>query len=163
MKAKIASAQGTCQGGVAGVPTGWAHTAHVVGAQPIFGGPGAVTGSQPANRPFGVTGVWTSLTVGEDASYTATLTKVAGPRGGAAKKIATLSGLARASYKPGLNFRARKPFAAGHYQFTVLLKAATNPTRTTTLVSRTFRIGAPKQKVTSKPKPRPAPTIKKTK
>lgn len=169
MKAKIASAQGTCQGGVAGVPTGWAHTGHVLGAQPIFGGPGAATGSQPASRPFGVTGVWTSLTVGEDASYTATLTKVAGPKGGAPKKIATLSGLARASYKPGLNFRVRKPFAAGYYQFTVVLKAATNPARTTTLVSRTFRIGAPKPKAQQKgtakpkPKPRPAPTIKKTK
>jgi hypothetical protein len=173
MKAKIASAQGSCQGGVAGIPTRWAHTRQVVGAQPIFGGPGAGTGSQPASRRFGVTGVWTSLIVGEDASYTARLTKVAEPRGGPGKTIATRTGLAKASHRPGVNFTAPKPFAAGYYRFTIVLRAATNPARTTTLVSRTFEIGGsvpdakPRATGQAGPKPakkaQPASTIKRTK
>jgi hypothetical protein len=184
MKAKIASAQGNCQGGVQGIARAWSHTTQVIGAQAIFGGPGTEPGSQPANRPLGTTGVWTSLTVGEDALYTATLTKVAGSTGGAPATIGTLTGTARASYKPGLNFKTTRPLAPGYYQYAVELKAATNPSRTTTLTSKTFTIGnpltttsttttkakgnptaKPKSKPTAKPKSKPKrpPKAKKTK
>jgi len=162
MKAKIASAQGSCQGGVPGIARTWSHTTQVIGAQAIFGGPGTEPGSQPDRRPLGTTGVWTSLTVGEDALYTATLSKVGGPAGGAAKTLATLSGTAKASYKPGLNFKVPKPFAAGYYQFSVVLKAATNPSRTTSLISKTFTIGNPDSATAAKGKPavKPRPTAK---
>jgi len=179
LKAKIASAQGNCQGGVPGIARTWSHTTQVIGAQPIFGGPGTAPGSQPDDRPLGTTGVWTSLTVGEDATYMATLTKVAGAAGGAAKAIATLTGTAKASYKPGLNFKVPKPFATGYYQFSVVLRAATNQSRTTTLISRTFTIGNPLAvsqatgtptpnprqhgKVKPKGKSKPTPKVKKTK
>jgi hypothetical protein len=143
MKNKIASAQGNCQGGVAGVPRTWSHTAQVIGAQGIFGGPGTDVGSAAANKPAGAMGVWTSLTVNEDATYTATLSQVSGPAGGGGKTIATLTGTAKAYFKPGLNFRSPRPLATGYYQVAIALKAATNPSRTTTLTSKTFQVGKP--------------------
>jgi hypothetical protein len=73
--------------------------------------------------------------VNEDATYTATLTQ-----GG--RTVATLTGTAKAYYKPGLNFRLGKLLPSGTYQFTVVVKAATNPTRTTTLTSKSFTIGS---------------------
>ncbi|MFL5954604.1 MAG: hypothetical protein ACJ76I_10900 [Gaiellaceae bacterium] len=143
MKAKIASAQGLCQGGVVGISQAWAHTTQVVGAQAIFGGPGAALGSQPIDKRAGATGAWTSVTATEDATYTATLSHVAGPKGGGAKKVARLIGTAQANYRPGLHFVLRKPLRVAYYQFTVVLKAVTNPSRTTTLTSKTFRVGKP--------------------
>ena len=155
VKGKIASARGLCQGGVAGVPQGWQHTTQVIGAQGIFGGPGTDVGSQPSAKPAGIKVLWSSFTVSEDATYTATVTKA----GGGA--VATLTGLAKAYYKPGLKFPLKK-LAAGSYQFQVVLKAATNPSRTTTLTSSTFTVGkaAPakgKPKPTKKPKPSKKP------
>jgi hypothetical protein len=141
MKAKIASAQGICQGGVYGVKQAWSHTTQVIGAQGIFGGPGTDPGSQPTDEPAGTRGVWTSLTVGEDATYTARLSQVTGPDGITPKTIASLSGTAKASYRPGLNFKLAAPVPAGCYQFGIVLKAATNPARKTTLSSKTFLIG----------------------
>jgi hypothetical protein len=142
MKNKIASAKGTCQGGVPGIPQTWAHTDQVIGAQGIFGGPGTSTGSQPTNKPAGATGAWTSVTVNEDATYSATLSKVTGPTGGGAKAAApALTGTAQAYFKPGLHFVSTKPLAAGYYQFSIVLKAATNPSRMTTLTSKAFMVG----------------------
>ncbi len=120
VKAKIASAKGLCQGGVAGIPQTWAHTTSVVGAQSTFGGPGGSVG----------------LTVGEDANYTARLLKVPGGAVGA-----PLVGLANAYYKPRLGF-ATRTLPAGTYQFQIGLTAATNPSRTTTLTSPTFTLGS---------------------
>jgi hypothetical protein len=131
MKTKIDSAKGNCQG----ANETWSHATGVIGAQGIFGGPGTDVGSQPGSKPAGVTGVWTSFTVNEDATYTATLTQ-----GG--RTVATLTGTAKAYYKPGLNFRLGKLLPSGTYQFTVVVKAATNPTRTTTLTSKSFTIGS---------------------
>jgi hypothetical protein len=164
MKTKIASAKGNCQGGVQGIAQNWSHTEQVMGALGIFGGPGTDTGSQPTDKPAATTGVWTSLTVNEDATYVATLSQVTGPTGGGAKSIASLTGTAKAYFKPGLNFKASKPLAAGFYQFTIVLKAATNPSRTTTLTSKTFKVGTPGGSTTTKPKPtkaKPKPTKKK--
>jgi hypothetical protein len=141
MKAKIASAQGNCQGGVYGVSSRWSHATQVIGAQGIFGGPGADPGSQPIDKPVGARGLWTSLTVSEDAAYIARLLRVTGPDGGGAKAVASLTGTAKASYRPGLNFKLPAPLPAGCYQFGIVLKAATNPARTTTLTSKTFLVG----------------------
>jgi hypothetical protein len=141
MKAKIASAAGNCQGGVFGVPRTWSHTTRVIGAQGIFGGPGTDPGSQPADKPAGTRGVWTSLTASEDATYTARLFQVAGPDGAGARAVASLTGTAKAWYRPGLNFKLPTPLAVGCYQFGIVLKAATNPFRTTTLTSKTFLVG----------------------
>jgi len=156
MKTKIATAKGNCQGGVAGIPQSWSHATGVLGTQGIFGGPGTDAGSQPGKKPAGVTGLWTSFTANEDATYVATLTQ-----GG--KAVASLTGTAKAYYKPGLNFRLTRFLPNGTYQFTVVLKAATNPSRTTTLSSKPFTVGnganatksKPKLKAKGKPKPKP--------
>lgn len=165
MKTKIATAKGLCQGGVNGIAQTWAHTEQVIGAQGIFGGPGTDVGSQPGDKPAGATGAWSSLTVNEDATYTASLNQVSGPSGGGAKQVASLTGTAKAYFKPGLHFTSPRPLAAGFYQFSILLKAATNPARTTTLTSRVFKVGSPaggkttskgkKGKTKGKPKPKP--------
>jgi hypothetical protein len=143
MKAKIASAHGNCQGGVPGIAQTWAHTEQVIGALGIFGGPGTDVGSQPTDKPAGTTGAWTSVTVNEDATYVATLSQVTSPSGGGAKTIASLTGTAKAYFKPGLHFTSSTPLAPGYYQFGIVLKAATNPSRTTTLTSKTFKVGTP--------------------
>jgi hypothetical protein len=156
MKAKIASAQGNCQGGVAGVPQTWRHTAKVIGAVGILGGAGTRPGSQPTNRRFGVTGVFTSVTANEDATYRAFLLRVKGPakataklaRG--AKAVVTLTGLARAYRRPGLHLQSKKRLPVGYYRISIVLRAATNPLRSTTLTSRSFTVGKP----SAKPKPK---------
>jgi hypothetical protein len=169
MKAKIASAQGNCQGGVAGVAQTWAHTARVVGAAGILGGPGTKPGSQPTNRRFGVRSVRTSMTAHEDATYRAFLLRVKAPakataklaRG--AKTVVTLTGLAHAYFRPGLRFTAKKPLPVGYYRISIVLRAATNPLRSTTLTSKSFTVGKPAAK--AKPKKtthkKPAPKKKK--
>jgi hypothetical protein len=68
--------------------------------------------------------------------------QVIGPDGDGAKTVASLSGTAKASYRPGLNFKLPGPLPAGCYQFGIVLKAATNPARTTTVTSRTFLVGS---------------------
>ena len=117
-------------------------------------------------------------TANEDATYTATLARVSGPAGKAAKPVATLTGTAQAYFRPGLNFKSAKPLTTGYYRFGVVLKAVTNPARTTTLTSKVFKVGKPlaapkakpKKKISAKkhkPKHRPAKhkptTVKKTK
>jgi hypothetical protein len=87
--------------------------------------------------------VWTSLTVGEDANYTARLQQVTGPDGGDAKTVASVTGAAKASYRPGLNFKLPAPLPVGCYQFGIVVRAATNPSRTTSLTSKTFVVGTP--------------------
>ena len=160
MKTKISSAKGLCQGGVAGISQSFAHTTQVIGAQGIFGGPGTDVGSKAADKPVGATGAWTGVTVNEDATYTATLTQVGG------KVFSTLTGTAKAYFKPALHFTSPKPLPGGTYQFTIVLRAATNPARTTTLTSNTFKVGNPGS-AASKPKtggnktPRPKPGKKK--
>ena len=78
VKAKIASAQGSCLGGVTGVPETWQHTTTVLGAKAFFGGTGLVNapnrGAQ--QRAWGF-----SATASEDTNYTATLIRVSGPLG----------------------------------------------------------------------------------
>ena len=89
VKAKIASAQGSCQGGVTGVPETWQHTTTVIGAKAFFGGTGLVNapnrGAQ--QRAWGF-----SATASEDANYTATLTRVSGPSGGSPTTVDTDDG-----------------------------------------------------------------------
>jgi hypothetical protein len=149
LKAKIASAQGNCQGGVAGVARTWSHTTKVIGALGILGGPGTKPGSQPANKPAGTTGVWTSFTANEDAIYAARLLKVTAPAKAGAKiapgatTVATLTGTAHAYFRPGLRFRSSKPLRVGYYRFGIALRAAANGLRSTTLVSRSFTVGKP--------------------
>jgi len=53
-----------------------------------------------------------------------------------------LVGLAKAYYNLRLGFPTRG-LAAGTYQFQIVLTAATNPNRTTTLTSPTFTLGTP--------------------
>jgi hypothetical protein len=98
----------------------------VLGAQGIFGGPG--------RRPA-ASGLRTSFTVGEDASYTARIVKVPGGQVGPA-----LTGVARAYYRPALRF-GNLQLPNGAYQFQIVLTALTNPARTTTLTSSNFTVG----------------------
>jgi hypothetical protein len=159
VKTKIASAKGNCQGGVAGISQAWVHTTSVLGAQGIFGGPGTDPGSQPTTpKPLLTTGLWTSVTTTEDATYTATIVKVPGGPVGT-----PLTGTAKAYFKPGLHFTGLK-LLPGTYQFQIVLKAVTNPTRTTTLTSSSFVVGTPT--TTGKPgktKPVVTPPVKKCK
>jgi hypothetical protein len=165
MKTKIATAKGQCQGGVAGVPTTWVHTTQVIGAAAIFGGPGTNPGSQPSAHPAGIGVLWTSLTANEDATYTANVVNAAGKAVGP-----TLTGTLQAYFKPGLKFSFA--FPQGTYTFVIGLKALTNPSRTTTLTSKTFTVGkagaAPKKTVpkkkakTSKSKPPKKPKCTKS-
>ena len=99
VKAKIASAKGSCQGGIAGISGSWVHTTGVVGAQGVFGGPGTEAGSQPSNKPANIRTLSTGVTVTEDATYTAKLIKVPGGQVGS-----TVTGLAKAYYKPAITF-----------------------------------------------------------
>jgi hypothetical protein len=165
IKDKIASAQGNCQGGVAGIPQTWAHTTKVIGALGILGGPGKRPGSQPANRRFGVKSVFTSLTANEDATYRAFLIRVKGPEKAtakierSAKTVVTLTGLAHAYFRPGLRFTSKKPLPVGYYRISIVLRASTNPLRSTTLTSKSFTIGKPSA-LKPKPKKKPAPKKK---
>ncbi len=136
VKAKIAAAKGLCQGGVPAISRGWAHTTSVVGAQGIFGGPGTAAGSRPTAKPATTSGLWTSLTVGEDARYTARVVKVPGGPVGPA-----LTGVVKAYYRPGVYFGNLR-LAPGTYEFQFALTAVTNPARTSTLTSPTFTVGA---------------------
>ncbi|MFL5928929.1 MAG: hypothetical protein ACJ77E_18525 [Gaiellaceae bacterium] len=165
MKTKIASAQGNCQAGVAGISQTWAHTTRVIGATGILGGPGTKPGSQPANRRFGVTGIWTSMTAHEDATYRAFLLRVKRPAKATAKlargatAVVTLTGLTHAYFRPGLHFRTKRPLAVGYYRIGIVLRAATNPLRSTILTSKSFTVGkpstAPKSKKATHGKRRP--------
>jgi hypothetical protein len=137
LKAKIASAGGLCQGGVAGIAQGWAHTTSVLGAQGTFGVPGAGSGSQPARKLAASFGAWTTFSVAEDASYVARLVKVQGGATGT-----PLTGVARAYSTPKLHFTNLKP---GRYRLRIVLRAATNAGRTTTLTSPPFTAGAQRQ------------------
>ena len=136
LKNKIASAKGLCQGGVPGISGTWMHTTQVVGAQGVFGGPGTAVGSQPSNKPGNIKTLSTGVTVTEDATYTANLLKVPGGPVGRA-----VTGVAKAYYKPAITFDGLS-LAAGMYQFRIVLQAATNPSRTTTLTSNSFGVGS---------------------
>jgi hypothetical protein len=132
LKAKIASAAGLCQGGVPGIAQGWAHTTSVLGAHGTFGPPGTGPGSQPARKLAASPGPWTTISVAEDASYVARLIRVPGGPVGA-----PLTGVVRAYVNPSLNFTHLK---AGTYRLRIVLRAATNAGRTTTLASPTFTV-----------------------
>jgi hypothetical protein len=134
MKAKIASAKGNCQGGVAGIPQTWAHTTEVIGAQGIFGGPGTDPGSQPANKPTGIGSLQVSVTASETASYTADLVNTDGNH-----TIATVRGTVKAYFAPAIKFV--DSISDGTYVIKVKLTAATNPQRTSQLTSKSFTVG----------------------
>jgi hypothetical protein len=132
LKAKIASASGLCQGGVPGIAQGWAHTTSVLGAQGLFGVPG--TGSQPARKLAASLGAWSTINVAEDANYVARLVRAPGGPVGT-----PLVGIAKAYSSPRLHFPNLK---AGRYRLRIVLRAATNTGRTTTLTSQPFTVGA---------------------
>jgi hypothetical protein len=141
VKNKIASAKGNCQGQA----KNWQHTTSVIGAQGVWGGPGTDAGSQAPTRPSKVTGLQTGVTVNEDATYVATLVRVAA--GGTQTPVgAAVTGTAQAYFKPVIKFSSGPtPFADGAYQYIVKLTAATTAgtpnVRTTTLTSNVFTIG----------------------
>jgi hypothetical protein len=154
VKNKIASTHGDCQGGVAGITQAWAHTEQVVGPLAFFGGGGA--GSQPASQPLNHQYWAFNVTASEDATYKAGLLRV-GPGGasvGAASRtlasakrgatvVSSANGLVRAYYKPLVKFSVQF-LPAGYYAYAITLMASVNPQRSTTLVSKAFKVGKPK-------------------
>jgi hypothetical protein len=106
----------------------------VLGAQGTFGVPSAGSGTQPARKLATSFGAWTTFSVAEDASYVARLVKVQGGPVGL-----PLTGVAKAYSSPKLHFAKLK---AGRYRLRILLRAATNTGRTTTLTSPPFTAGA---------------------
>jgi hypothetical protein len=141
VKDKIASAKGLCQGGVPGIAQSWSHALHVIDSVGSFGGPGASPGSQPARRPASARTWAFSVTAGEDATYKATISRMTAA-GGSPKPVLAVSGWLRAYLKPVVKFNPRT-LPAGYYEFTIVLAAATNPQRTTSLHSRPFAVGGP--------------------
>ena len=142
MKQQIASAQGSCLGGgVAGIPRRWVHTNAVVGAAAAFAGPGTAAGSQPRNKPTGIKKVLFSVTATEDVKYTASLIPVLpGARTATGvKALSIVSGAVHAYRNPAIALPARIP--DGRYRIRVVVAAALNPTRTSTITSRIFKVG----------------------
>ena len=126
VKSKIASAQGLCQGGLTGIRESWAHTDQVLGAAGSFGGP---------------LRHWTfSVSATEDATYRATLSSVTAT-GGSPRTALRIAGKVKANLASLVRFNG-KALPAGHYEYTVTLAAATDPQRSTTLVSRRFLVRA---------------------
>jgi hypothetical protein len=125
--------------------TAWSHATSVVGAQAVFG-----TRNQPARRAvFGI-----SATAAEDAVAKAGIFRVPGSkakpktrdierslasRGGVTKPVLTVLKEVKAGYTPRIEFRSR--LAPGHYVFAVRLSSAMNPSRSQTLISKTFKVG----------------------
>jgi hypothetical protein len=137
IKDKIASAHGNCEGGVWGISRTWQHATQVVGAQAVFGGPLAAVGSQIANKQASLASLTTSVTTTEDATYTATLLKVPGGRAGRPRL-----GLVRAYRRPRITFDT-VGLRPGLYRVRIVLRAAANPVRTSTLTSNVFKVSAP--------------------
>jgi hypothetical protein len=134
LKSKIASAAGECQGGVPGIAQAWARTMSVAGAEGIFDGPRSTSGVQPRARSAGAGTLSTGVTASEDATYTATVERVPGGRVGR-----PVTGLVKAYRKPTITFPS-SALRPGRYRFRIVLRAATNPRRTSTLVSTQFRV-----------------------
>ena len=139
MRAAIASAP-SC-----GLLTAWSHATSVVGAQAIFD-----TRNQPARRAvFGI-----SATAAEDAVAKAGIFRVPGSkakpkareiersltsRGGVTKPVLTVLTEVKAHYTHRMEFRGR--LAPGHYVFAVRLASTMNPSRSQTLISKSFEVG----------------------
>jgi hypothetical protein len=156
VKTKIATAHGNCQGGIPDISQAWVHTTSVIGAQAIFGGPGTQPGSAPPNAQA-TERYWAfSVTTSEDATYKAGIfpaangapsaddvgRALASARRHAVTPAATVDGTAHAYFKPLVRFPANT-LPAGTYAYGVLLTAAVNGARSTTLVSPTFTVGTP--------------------
>ena len=131
VKGKIASSHGACQGGVSGIAQTWQHTTQVVGALAKFG-----SGIQPSAN--------------EDVTYKAAIFPASGSttpalsRALASAKVhadATVNGSFRAYYHPTVTFPGAV-LAAGSYVYAIRLTSQTNPSRTTTFVSKPFSIGS---------------------
>jgi hypothetical protein len=142
LKTEIASSKGLCRRAVPGIARRWVHTTSVVGAVGVFGGSGATAGSHVPNKPAGITGLQTSATAAEDATYLASLVPVAtGARGPtAARRVAVVSGTLRAYHRPPIKFLGRIP--PGRYRIQIAMAAVTNPARRTTLTSNAFTVAA---------------------
>jgi hypothetical protein len=136
VKGKIASAHGNCQG----QPKTWAHTTQVIGAQPIFGGPGTPAGSRAPNRPAKQRAVQLSFTANEDTLYNVSLVRSGKTVGQPA------TGIAKAYFKPAVKLGGTTALPNGNYQYILTLTAVTTAgtpnVRTSRFTSNTFRVGS---------------------
>ena len=140
VKAKIASAQGSCQGGVTGVAQGWQHTTTVVGAQGVLRRRQHVQRAEPRRAAEGV-GLQRHRERGRelhgDADAASRARRAARPT-----TVDTTTGLIHAYFTPAIKFQTTS-HPAGYYLLTVTLTAAVNPARTATFVSNVFTLGTP--------------------
>ena len=126
VKAAIAS---VAADGCAGFPASWRHETGVLGVQARFAGKGLVR--------------TVSLSAEEDVTYRAAILPAA-PRATIARALQGVSaapqakGTVKAYRAPRL--RVPRPARAGRYVTAVLVAAATNPKRTTVLVSAPFTV-----------------------
>jgi hypothetical protein len=130
LKQKFATAKGQCSG----TSAAWVHTTQVIGAAPFWAGSDSDSSTQPSAKTAGVSSIQISVTANEDATYTASLVSTSGQTVGSA-----VTGTVLAYHKPAITFTG--PFANGFYKMQIVLKAVTNPSRATTLVSNVFVIG----------------------
>jgi hypothetical protein len=137
---EIASAQGRCLRRRGAARRRWSHRSDVAGAAGEFGLTGVGQGSQPLARSRDARLLRVAVTAEEDATFTAALVRV----GGGVRQVAgvrrtlTVGGTVRAYRRPSVRFAGRIP--PGRYGIRVVLSAAANPARRTTVVSRTFRV-----------------------
>ena len=139
VKAKIGSARGACQGGVAGIAQSWRHTETVLGARAFFGGGNTF---HAPNRGAAQKAWAFSATTSEDANYSATLVRVKGPAGGSPTTVDHTTGLIHAYFTPAIKFQTVS-HPAGYYMLKVTVSAAVDPARTATFTSNVFKLGSP--------------------
>jgi hypothetical protein len=139
VKAAIGQAGGRCQG----APVSWSHSSSVAGAKPVFRDLAAKKATQK---------YWAFSVYGEeDLTYDAVLERVPSAKGGAGTAVLKQSGQANAYFTPLVKF-AGQTLKPGFYRYAVTMRAAMNPSRTSSFTSTVFKVGNPDA---AKPKPKP--------
>lgn len=148
VKAAIAQAGGRCQGS----PVAWSHSTAVSGAAAIFSD---VRDKSLKQKSWGF-----GVKAEEDATYTASIEKVAGESGGSPKQVVSKTGTINAYFTPRAEFKGLS-LAAGWYRYRVDVAAAMNPSRTASFTSEVFKVGSPEAaKPKAKPKKKKAKSAK---
>ncbi|MGZ4152479.1 MAG: hypothetical protein ACXVP3_08540, partial [Actinomycetota bacterium] len=101
----------------------------------------------PGDQPAGSKQLQIAVIAGEDVTYTATLVpaNMDAREASTASGLRSVSGRLRAYRRPPITFTGLIP--SGRYRIVVVVAAATNPARTTTLTSKVFAVGAKRVRI----------------
>jgi hypothetical protein len=121
--------------GCAGPAVAWQHTTGVEGAKAVWSGLGAKKATQR---------YWAhNLFAEEDATYTAGLYRLTGPKGKrTGAPVLTAAGTVQAYFTPLVKYPGKR-LPAGWYAYEAKLTATANASRTATFTSATFKVGEP--------------------